>query len=160
MFEPAGRATLGRFSPLAEKDALEPGSIYIPPDLPGAEFPTGEARPEAVLYFKLFAAAMALMHVGLVLVGMVFLIKPLLSPSSPSSGGSDDDLVIGFVYLVWGGVLAVPYLVALFGGRRRWVHTLGTVMIVITMMSVCCLPVAIPLLIQWQKPETKRWYET
>ena len=138
----------------------QPGPIYIPPDLPGAEFPTGEARPEAVFYFRLYAAAMAVLHGGLCLVGIFFLVSPLFNPRAAGSIQPTEGLIVGLLYLGWGGLVAIPYVIAFFGGRRRWVHTLGTVMIVVTMMSVCCLPVAIPLLIQWQKPETRRWFET
>jgi len=69
-----------------------------------------------------------------------------------------DFYLVGIFYGVVGLVLTVPAIVALFGGRRPWVHTLGTVVIALGMINFCCLPVLIPLLIVWMKPETRRWF--
>ena len=72
---------------------------------------------------------------------------------------TDEMLIWVGVYGTVGLVMAVPWVVAILGGRRKWVHPLGMILLIITMVTVtCCLPVAIPLLVAWLKPEVKRWF--
>jgi hypothetical protein len=42
--------------------------------------------------------------------------------------------------------------------RRPWAWIFGLVLICIGLTSLCCLPVAIPLLLSWLKPETKSYF--
>jgi hypothetical protein len=117
----------------------------------------GDGPPEAILYFRIYAGLIAFSGVATMLLGLYFVVDGSLGRSASKS---DDLLVMGAMYAVFGAFFSVPYLVGLFAGRRPWVHTLGTVLIVLTMATTCCLPIAILLLIAWIKPEVKRWYET
>jgi len=127
---------------------------------PGAVYPTDERAPEGLLYFRIYAGVVVVLYGLLTLAGGGMMVAPLFVHPSPGSGGSE---VLGFYFagLVYGAVgLAhlVPTLIALFGGRRPWVHTLSTVVIALGMLNLCCIPVLIPLLIVWMKPETRRWF--
>ena len=54
----------------------------------------------------------------------------------------------------------VPHAIALFAGRAKWNYTLIMILVGLNILwSNCwCLPVTVPLLIYWMKPETKRWF--
>jgi len=66
--------------------------------------------------------------------------------------------LVGSVMLILGLVFFVPYAVAPFLPRQSWVWVLGLVLICIGLTSTVCLPVSIPLLIFWFKPEMKAFY--
>ena len=137
---------------------MQPGPIFIPPGTPpGVAYAHQDGPPEAILYFRIYAGFIAFCGVATMLFGLYFAIDGALG----SSAARHDDLAwMGLVYAVSGAFFSVPYLVGLLAGRRPWVHTLGTVLIVLTMATTCCLPFAVLLLIVWIKPEVKRWYET
>ena len=65
---------------------------------------------------------------------------------------------MGAVFIGIGLVLLVPYAAGPLLPRERWAWIVGVVLIGIGMTSLCCLPVAIPLLLGWLKPETKAYY--
>jgi hypothetical protein len=124
---------------------------------PGAEYIQDERAPEGVLYFRIYAGFMTVIHAIVALIGLGMMFVPLFSRSRSSSGNTEIWL-LGMVYGGIGIVFFIPWVIALFGGRKPWVHTLGTVLIALGMTQICCLPILIPLLISWTKPETKRWY--
>jgi hypothetical protein len=117
-----------------------------------------DGPPEGVYYFRIYGTIMAIISALLAGGGMVMAVTSILTPASPSSYSSNSELVVGIVYAAMGSAFFIPYLIALLGGRKSWVHTLATVLIALSMTSLCCIPVGIPLLIVWIKPETKRWY--
>jgi hypothetical protein len=124
---------------------------------PGAEYIHDERAPEGVIYFRIYAGIMAVINALVALFGLVMMFVPLFSRSAASSG-STEFWIVGLIYGGIGVVFFIPWMVALFGGRKPWVHTMGTVMIALGMTQICCLPILIPLLISWMKPETKRWF--
>jgi hypothetical protein len=127
---------------------------------PGTEYRTEEHAPEGVVYFRIFGAVFLLLTGALALVGGGKMVSPFLTRGA-AGGGPAVDLGASVAGLLYGGLgLAcfVPTLIALFAGRRPWVHTLGTVVIGVAMFNVCCIPVLIPLLVVWLKVETRRWY--
>ena len=66
--------------------------------------------------------------------------------------------VMGAVFLILGLAFFVPYAIAPFLPRKSGVWVFGLVLICIGLTSLCCLPVCIPLLIYWSKPEMKAFY--
>jgi hypothetical protein len=133
------------------------GPFVMPAGLPpGAEYMQPERVPEGVTYFRIYAVIMVVLNAFVALAGLVLMFMPLFAPKA--SPGDTEAWIMGLLYGGLGTVFAVPFMIALFGGRKPWVHTLGTVMIALAMTQICCLPVLIPLLITWLKPETRRWY--
>lgn len=127
---------------------------------PGTEYPSQERAPEGVLYFRIFGGISAFVYGMLALLGGGLMVVPTFLSTIPPGVG---DEVMGFylagtLYGVIGLAHAVPTLVALFAGRKPWVHTLGTVVLALGMLNMCCIPVLIPLMIVWLKPETRRWF--
>jgi hypothetical protein len=137
---------------------MQSGPIFIPPGTPpGVAYAHQDGPPEAILYFRIYAGFIAFCGVATMLLGLYLVVDGSLGSSTSRRS---DLMGMGLGYAVAGAFFAVPYLVGLFAGRRPWVHTLGTVLIVLTMATTCCLPIAILLLVAWIKPEVKRWYET
>jgi hypothetical protein len=64
----------------------------------------------------------------------------------------------GPLYVIFGVIFFFAYLIALFlkPGPGAWVYDL--VLICFGMTSCCCLPITIPLLIFWIKPENKKYF--
>ncbi|MDD5584644.1 MAG: hypothetical protein PHV55_06290 [Candidatus Omnitrophica bacterium] len=69
-----------------------------------------------------------------------------------------DAKITGPLYMFFGLIFFVAYAIAPFlkPGPGAWVYDL--VLICIGMTSCCCLPITIPLLIFWIKPETKSYF--
>jgi hypothetical protein len=127
---------------------------------PGTAYPGEEHAPEGVVYFRIYGAVFALLTGALALFGGAIMVSPFFTRGAAGSGPVADlgAYVAGVLYGGLGLAGFVPALIALFGGRRAWVHTLGTVVIALGMFSLCCIPVLIPLLVVWLKVETRRWY--
>ena len=62
------------------------------------------------------------------------------------------------MYSCLGFVFMIPFAATPFLPRRPWAWIFGIVMIALTMTSLCCLPLAIPILIQFVKQDVKRYY--
>lgn len=133
---------------------------YVPAGLPPGEGPQlggSEGPPEGVYYYRIYAGLMSALCVMLIVAGVSSFLDPIISSGSMGSSTSRG-FFQGVFFTIAGIVPLVPFLLTLFGGRKGWVHTLATVLIALTMITMCCLPISIPMLIYWQKPETKRWY--
>jgi hypothetical protein len=129
---------------------------------PGTAYHADEHAPEGVLYFRIFGVVFCLFTGALALAGGGIMVSPFFTHAATGSGPMAD-LGARVAGLLYGGIGLggfIPTMIALFAGRRPWVHTLGTVVIGLGMFSLCCIPVLIPLLIAWLKVETRRWYGT
>jgi hypothetical protein len=67
-------------------------------------------------------------------------------------------LVYGIVFIALGVFFAAVYGAAFLLPRRPWAWIYHIVMIGIGLTSGCTMPAAIPLLIQWIKPETRAYF--
>jgi hypothetical protein len=132
------------------------GPIILPPELPGAPPPTGEEAPEAVLFMRVYAGFMMLCHLALFIVGVFVMVQPQLSATPAAI--EVENVIAGAFYMVWGLGFAVPWVVLLAAGRRGWAHTMGSILVAFSMLNMCCLPAAIPLLIAWNKPLVRRYF--
>jgi hypothetical protein len=64
-------------------------------------------------------------------------------------------IAYGAVIAFLGFALAGAFVAALFLPPKPWVWVYHLVLICLGLSSVCCLPVCIPLLIQWLKPDVR-----
>ena len=115
--------------------------------------PPSTPAPPVLTWYRVYLAAMTLLFV-------VFTVAMVISPApAPRSGHLRE---MGWLYPLLGGCVGLPFVLA-FGAafalpRRPWAWVYHLVLIGIGLTSVCCIPVCIPLLIFWLKPETKRYF--
>jgi drug/metabolite transporter (DMT)-like permease len=96
---------------------------------------------------------MALLYLGFAAMGIVF----MFSEPDPEMSAAETKMM-GAVFLILGLLFFVPYAIAPLLPRKSWVWVFGLVLICIGLTSACCLPVCIPLLIFWSKPEMEQFY--
>lgn len=91
----------------------------------------------------------ALMGVG------ILLFYPRLAQASRGEYEPFVLLLYGVLLVGLGVALGGVFLAGLLLPPRSWVWVYDIVLIAIGLSSPCCLPVSIPLLIFWVKPETQ-----
>lgn len=107
--------------------------------------------PPVLMWFKIYSAAMAVLYVFVVLLGLFFAFAPA------------DWLELrqgeAFFYAVICVVIGLPFIgafaAALFLPPKPWVWIYDLVLIAIGFGSCCILPASVALLVFWIKPETK-----
>lgn len=109
--------------------------------------------PSAYKWFVAYCIFMALGYLTVAVMGIVFM---FVEPDAEMSAA--EARIMSVVFFVVGLVFFVPYAAVPFLPRQSWVWVLGLVLICIGLSSACCLPVCIPLLIFWLKPEMKAFY--
>ena len=112
-----------------------------------------QPTPPVYKWFVAYSICMALLYLVTAGMGIVFMV---MEPDAEMSAA--EAKIMGVVCLILGLVFFVPYAAAPFLPRQSWVWVLGLVLICIGLTSACCLPVCIPLLIFWLKPEMKAFY--
>ena len=115
---------------------------------------SSQPQPAVVTWYKVYCVLMALLYLFVVVAG-VFLI--IAAPADREMSAEEARLV-GGIMLFMGIALAIPFLIGAFLPRKSWAWVFGLVLICIGLTSVCCMPVTIPLLINWIKPETKFYF--
>ena len=115
------------------------------------------ARPEIWTWYLVYAIGMAVMYGFVALLGVAYLagagFLPAVSPSDQLVFG-----IYGVLCLVMGIGFGVAFGVAPFLPKKPWAWVYHLVLICLGLTSCCCMPVCIPLLIQWLKPETKAMF--
>ena len=118
-------------------------------------------RPSVVVWYKVYCAFMAVAYF-LFSVYIAFLIW--LPKDQIASQGQVADKVVFALEHLWGGLLtgtlmlSLLFVVALFLPRRGWVWVYGIVAICVGLPNCCCLPLSIPVLVLWFRPETKQYF--
>jgi hypothetical protein len=97
---------------------------------------------------------MAFLYLVVVAAGFIVLLG---GPTGPDVDPVKDK-VLSITFIVVGLALLIPFAAGPLLPRRGWAWVVGLVLICIGMTSMCCLPVTVPLLIWWVKPETKEYY--
>ena len=119
------------------------------------------ARPSVVIWYKIYCAFMAVSYM-LFSVYIAFLIwfpKEEIASESQAAGK-----IILVLEHLWGGLLigtimvAMLYIAALFLPRKPWAWVYGIFAICIGLPNCCLLPLSIPVLVLWFRPETKLYF--
>lgn len=110
--------------------------------------------PKVVFWYKLYCAAMIVLHFLVLVMGVIFIIFH----KSIQENDPDGMLMAGIVYAIIGFVFMIPFIVAFFLPRKSWVWIYHLVLICLGMLSCCCLPASVPLLIFWLKPDVKAYF--
>lgn len=108
-------------------------------------------RPKVILWFKVYAAVLAVIYLGLAAASLIFFLGDPAELGTSREGA----LVIGVLFLLMGLVLFGVFLLPLIVAPMPWLWTYDLVLICIGMTSACFIPACVPLLIFWMKPETK-----
>lgn len=108
-------------------------------------------RPAVWTWFVVYCVAMALLYLACA-VGFPFAI------AQDPEMTRQDVMILGGIVAGVCVAFAVPFAIAPFLPRRSWVWIYDVVLICFGMTSVCCLPITIPLLIFWLKPETQAYF--
>jgi hypothetical protein len=114
------------------------------------------SRPPVLVWYRVYAAAMALLYLLCVLGGAAFLVfrDQLADRETPPEAV----IIYGVILAGMGLVFAIAYLAAFFLPRARWAWIYHLVMICIGLTSCCTIPASVPLLIFWLKPETQDYF--
>lgn len=126
----------------------------LPPSKPTPNpIPVPTEAPGVILWYRIYNVLTVVMY--LVLTAFFWWVKSSgLEFDSPEE--EMEIAIYAWVFLVIGLPLAFFHLVCSFMTHRRWHWVLGFFPIGIGLTG-CCMPVCIPLLIYWLKPETKAW---
>lgn len=125
-----------------------------PPVQPGSHIPGW--KPGVIVWYKVYVGFMILMFLLLAAAGGVLFAEVFPLTAEDLDGMPPKEL--GILYLALGVIFAIPYLVALFLPRKKWVWVYHMVMICLGMTG-CTIVASIPLLIFWLKPEVKAYYD-
>ncbi len=120
---------------------------------PDSTFPA--RQPGVILWFKLYCGLLCLTYLALASSSLIFFLF------DPSELGKDpvEATVMGCLFLVLGVFFFVVSLLPFFLRPRPWVWVYDLVIIVLGLTSACFIPLCVPLLIFWIKPETKAWFD-
>ena len=135
----------------------EPPRFILPASAaPGAALSTeAQGAPDGVTYFRIYTVAVSLFDLVILLIGYWMIIAPALSSSvTPDVAG----LFTGLVWAFFSGAHLIASIIALVGGRKRWVHTLGFILIILSLVNCCFTPFAIAVLIAFNNPQVKQYY--
>lgn len=113
-------------------------------------------KPTIVVWQHRYCAFMSAVYVFCIFLG-VFLF--VFAKDGGEQHSESELLITGVLTVVLGAVLAVAYGVAPFLRPARWVWIYHMVLIGFGFTSVCCVPVCIPLLVKWVKPETQAYFK-
>ena len=113
-------------------------------------------RPQVVTWFKVYAGLMTLVYLLVAVMGLLLLIPGLI----PADTGEDALFMkVGAVmYLGFGLVFGGAFAVALATKGQSWAWVYNLVLICLGLTSCLFLPVCVPLMIFWLKPEVKAFY--
>lgn len=111
-------------------------------------------QPGVLTWFKVYCGVLCLVYLAVAAVSLIFFLVPSVEMDMPPELAR----IMGVVFLAIGlllfGVCVLPFFVA----PRPWVWVYGIVLICLGITSPCLLPVCIPLLIFWIKPEAQRYF--
>ena len=108
--------------------------------------------PRVVFWFKICASAFAafnLIGAGVSVLGSLGILDQPMNATSN---------VMRALLLVLCLPLFIAYVVPFLFRPRPWLWTYDLVLICLSMTGILCLPIGIPLLIHWLKPETRAYF--
>ncbi len=115
---------------------------------------SSDETPKAVFWFKIYSGSLCLLYLVTAAFSIYFFMDPIDTEMSETAAN-----IAGGLMLVVSVVLFTICLLPLVLSPRPWLWTYNLVVICIGMTSACFLPVCIPLMIFWMKPETKQYFE-
>lgn len=113
-----------------------------------------QPAPQVWGWYVAYALSLAVVYLGCVVASVAVFVLGLVD------GGRDSvELVLMGTLLT---AISVPLMIACaaapFLPRKPWAWVYHVVLICLGLTSACCLPVCIPLLLAFLKPEVKGWF--
>ncbi len=105
-------------------------------------------KPAVWTWYVVYAVVMAIVYFLAIGLGV------FLAAFAPKT----EDSIEGVVVVVVSLPLMVLYGLAPFRAKTPGAWTYHLVLICLGLTSACCIPVSLPLLIYWMKPETKTYF--
>ena len=119
------------------------------------------ATPGVVKWYRVYAAFLAGIYIILVIgcaAGLFFSFQA----SSDFWREIDTPPFLLYGYVVFFGLmslaLAAVFVAAFIIPRKPWAWTYHIVLICLGLSSACFIPICVPLLIYWLRPETKAYF--
>lgn len=120
-----------------------------------------EATPGVVKWYRVYAAILAGVYILLLLGGAVGLFFSLRAPPEFWDGADMPPFLL-YGYIVFleliSLVLGGAFVAAFFIPRKPWAWTYHMVLICLGLSSPCFIPICVPLLIYWLRPEAKAYF--
>lgn len=110
-------------------------------------------KPQVYTWFVVYCVLMGLMYLFVAGIGLMY---PMLAQMADKT--TAESQIMGTMYTVFGVIFFIPFAIAPFLKPSPGVWVYDLVLICLGMTSCCCLPITIPLLIFWIKPETKTYF--
>lgn len=118
--------------------------------------PPAADKPSIVTWQHAYCVFMCVVYVLTIAMGAFMIV--FRHEGADRRNTAEELLVMGVALAGLGVVLALAYGVAPLLDPAPWLWTYHLVLIALGLTSACCLPICIPLLIGWIKPETKAWF--
>lgn len=124
----------------------------FPPSTPAVHY-NGQ-KPQVVTWYYVYVVVLCLMFLAVIVGAALVLAGVFPIPEEEQT----DATVVSLIYLIMGGFILIPCLVAFFLPRRKWVWIYHMVLICLGLTG-CTVVGCIPLLIFWLKPEVKAYFD-
>jgi hypothetical protein len=112
-------------------------------------------QPKTVMWFRIYAGALAVTYALTAVLGALMV---LFGDNMPRHHQDLPAKLEGVLYMVVAVPLCALFAVGVPSSRARWRWAFGFVLLAIGTMSCCCLPVVIPIMVMWLKPDVKEWF--
>lgn len=113
-----------------------------------------EIGRKTFFWYRIYLAILTVLYAAVSVLGVVLVVvKPESRLYEPS-----EVLLLGGLYAVLGAIFFIIFAAALFLPPKPYNWIVGIVLICVGMTSCCFLPICVPLLIYWIKPETKAFF--
>lgn len=110
--------------------------------------------PKVILCFKIYCVVLCLIYLATAAASLFFFLADPRDIEMSRTAAR----VVGSCFLAMGLVLFGVCLLPLILAPRPWLWTFDFVVICLGMTSACFLPVCVPLLLFWLKPDAKRYF--
>tara|TARA_R110000850_G_scaffold141460_3_gene263313 strand:- start:4882 stop:5232 length:351 start_codon:yes stop_codon:yes gene_type:complete len=110
--------------------------------------------PKTIVWFRAYCGLLAFLYLLLMAGGIAILVIPAENMGMQAL----EARVVGGLFIGMGLIFFFISLMGFYLPRRSGGWTCGLILICIGLTSAIFLPVCIPLLIFWRKPEIQQWF--
>lgn len=113
-----------------------------------------ETGRKTFLWYRVYCGVLCVLYLAVAVFGFVLTV---MQPETREYR-KEEIILMGMIYAILGAVLFIASAIALFLPPKPYNWIVGLVMIALGLTSCCFLPICVPLLIYWLKPETKAFF--